>query len=234
MDTATPKDILASQQYTGLRSAAFDDLYFSAQDGLAETIHVFLNGNHLPERWKDKNTFVIAETGFGTGLNFLAVWKLFSEHSTPEQRLHFISFEKFPLDRNLIYSTLKPLLPADNKIYLERLVSVYPENPQGTQRFTFDKAVSLTVIFEDVNTAIPTLNTPVDAWFLDGFKPATNPDMWSDTLFTHMARLSRSGTTLATFTAAGFVRRGLETAGFTIHKTKGFGHKRHMTTGALS
>jgi len=225
METASPKG--------GLRSKEFDDLYFSAQDGLAETHYVFLKGNTLPENWQGKPAFTICETGFGTGLNFLATWKLFRETKENGQSLHFISFEKFPLEESDIMGALEPLLPEDYKYYLKQAVSYYNNPKTGMHKYIFGADVTLTLICEDVNNAIPKLETTVDAWFLDGFKPSTNPDMWSDTLFQNMARLSHKGTTVSSFTAAGTVRRGLAAAGFTIQKTKGFGHKRHMITGVL-
>jgi len=224
-DTATPKGTI--------RSKEFDDLYFSAEDGLAETRHVFLDGNGLPAAWEGKSRFTICETGFGTGLNFLAVWKLFSEHRRPNQVLHFISFEKYPLDKAAIRGALDPFFTGEDARYLAALCTAYPEAPHGATILSFDHNVTLHLLFGDVNDEILNLESSVDAWFLDGFKPSTNPDMWSETLFYNMARLSHTGTTLATFTAAGFVRRGLGAAGFTVQKVKGFGHKRDMTVGIL-
>lgn len=211
------------------RSKEFDDVYFSAENGLAETMHVFIAGNDLPRRWEGRPEFTICETGFGTGLNFLAVWKLFEETASPDQRLHFISFEKYPLRKEEIREYLTPFFTSALE-NLEKFLSVYP-SASGTVKIT--DRVALTLILGDVNEEIPKLNASVDAWFLDGFKPSSNPEMWSETVFTNMARLSRTGATLATFTAAGFVRRGLAAAGFEVKKVKGYGHKRDMTVGVL-
>lgn len=212
------------------RSKEFDDVYFSALDGLAETRHVFLQSNYLPAAWLDKKNFVICETGFGTGLNFLAAWKLFQETGNTCQHLHFISFEKFPLTAEQIDEYLEPWRDEFPDL-LDALVQAYPLLMPGFHRIDFDERVSLTLIFDDVNEAIPRLDANVDCWFLDGFRPASNPDMWSETLFTHMARLSRDGARFATFTAAGFVKRGLKEAGFEVEKIKGFGRKREMLVG---
>ena len=208
-----------------LRSKEFDDLYFSAEDGLAETRHVFLDGNDLPGAWQGKERFVIAETGFGTGLNFLAVWKLFEETAREGQTLEFISFEKYPLNAVEIEAALEPW--ADELDVVE-LISVYSQESCVLQ---INEHVTLHLIFGDVNEELPKLEAQVDCWFLDGFKPATNPEMWTDTVFENMARLSRQGTTFATFTAAGVVRRGLQTVGFDVRKVAGFGRKREMLVG---
>ena len=208
------------------RSKEFDDVYFSAENGLAETRHTFLAGNGLPERWAGRDEFVIAETGFGTGLNFLAVWKLFEETARPEQKLHFISFEKYPLSAAQIEEYLQPWKNEFGDL-LTCLVDQYAE---GTVQI--NERVTLSLIFEDVNEAIVQKNFKADAWFLDGFKPSSNPEMWSETVFQNMARLSAADATLATFTAAGFVRRGLTEAGFKVEKVRGYGTKRDMTVGA--
>lgn len=212
------------------RSKEFDDVYFSALDGLAETRHVFLKSNNLPAAWVDKHDFVICETGFGTGLNFLAVWSLFRETASKGKKLHFISFEKFPLKARDIRDYLEPWKDEFPEL-LEQLVRNYPLIIPGFHRIEFADGTLLTLIFDDVNEAMPRLEASVDCWFLDGFRPASNPDMWSDVVFTNMARLSKEGATFATFTAAGFVKRGLMSAGFEVEKIAGFGRKREMLIG---
>lgn len=211
-----------------MRSAEFDDIYFSAEDGLAETKHTFLDGNNLPDAWAGKGRFCIAETGFGTGLNMLAVWRLFDETSAPHQRLDLISVEKYPLTREQIREALAPW---DFGARLDRLLALYPLRCRGFHRLNLSERVTLTLVFDDVAEALPNLNASVDAWFLDGFAPAKNPGMWNDALYAQMARLSHAGTTLATFTAAGEVRRGLSAAGFDVEKRKGYGRKRDMVVG---
>jgi len=217
------------------RSKEFDDIYFSAQDGLEETRHVFLAGNNLPAAWAGRPHFVIAETGFGTGLNFLAAWQLFARTAQPGQKLHYISFEKFPLNWVEIESALAQWR-GELGPQMDVLRAVYPLRTTGFHRVVLNDQVTLTLIFDDVNGALPRLDVPcgVDAWFLDGFAPAKNPQMWTDTLFTNMARLSRPGATFATFTAAGIVKRGLSQAGFTVDKIAGFGRKRDMLAGRFN
>ncbi len=206
------------------RSKEFDDVYFSAEDGLAESCHVFLAGNGLPEAWAGADEFTICETGFGTGLNFLAVWRLFEDTAAPHQTLHFISFEKYPLSAQEVEEALQPFAHE-----FERQMPIYLQDYMGVQT----PRVKLTLILGDVNAELPKLDACVDAWFLDGFKPSSNPDMWSEIVFNNMARLSHEGTTLATFTSAGFVRRGLQAAGFEIEKTRGYGRKREMVVGVF-
>lgn len=210
------------------RSKIFDDIYFSAEDGPAETQYVFLEGNNLPARFLDKEDFVICETGFGTGLNFLMAWDAFTK-SGSEGTLHFISFEKYPLNKSEIDAALSEYFPSD---VLNRFLVGYAQICEGVFQAQYDeRKIKLTIFFGDMNEYIEEIEYKVDAWFLDGFAPAKNPDMWSDTLFKNMARFSHADTTFSTFTAAGMVRRGLETAGFEVEKTKGFGRKRDMIKG---
>jgi tRNA 5-methylaminomethyl-2-thiouridine biosynthesis bifunctional protein len=214
-----------------IRSKEFDDVYFSTEDGLAETRHVFLDGNDLPAAWAVKQVFLIAETGFGTGLNFLAAWKLFNETAAPGQALNFISFEKYPLSIADIESALQHWIPSEFAREFAAFKERYPQSLSGTHDLKMADNVHLRLIFDDVNKALPALSEQVDCWFLDGFKPASNPEMWSLTVFENMVRLSKPGASFATFTAAGFVRRGLRDAGFDVRKVKGFGLKRDMLVG---
>ncbi|ELQ6226418.1 bifunctional tRNA (5-methylaminomethyl-2-thiouridine)(34)-methyltransferase MnmD/FAD-dependent 5-carboxymethylaminomethyl-2-thiouridine(34) oxidoreductase MnmC [Cronobacter turicensis] len=225
-------------------SRDFDDVYFSNDDGLEETRYVFLNGNQLPERFMThpRDSFIVAESGFGTGLNFLTLWQAFAafRDAHPDaalQRLHFISFEKFPLtpaDLASAHAHWPELAP-----WAQQLQAQWPMALPGCQRVLLDDGrVTLDLWLGDINELVDALddthNRQVDAWFLDGFAPSKNPDMWTPGLFAAMARLARPGGTLATFTSAGFVRRGLIDAGFNVVKRKGFGRKREMLTGALS
>ncbi len=224
-------------------SKQFDDVYFSNQDGLEETRYVFLNGNRLPQRFNQhpRPLFIVAETGFGTGLNFLTLWQAFARFraESPDaalQRLHFISFEKFPLqlaDLTAAHAQWPEL--AD---YASELRAQWPLPLPGCHRLLLAAGrVTLDLWFGDVNALLPhfdaSINNQVDAWFLDGFAPSKNPDMWSESLFAAMARFARPEGSFATFTAAGFVRRGLQQAGFSVAKCKGFGQKREMLSGTL-
>ncbi len=211
------------------RSKEFDDVYFSAENGFAETQHVFIRGNGLPEAWAGRD-FTIFETGFGTGLNFLCAWRLWNE-TNAGRKLYFISVEKFPLSRAEIESALE-MWRGNFEGEFAALLENYPGNLSGTHRIAMGENCMLTLIFEDVNVAMPELNEAIDCWFLDGFRPASNPEMWSETVFQNMARMSKKGATFATFTAAGFVKRGLATAGFDVKKIQGYGRKRDMLVGA--
>jgi tRNA 5-methylaminomethyl-2-thiouridine biosynthesis bifunctional protein len=220
------------------RSEQFDDVYFSAHDGPGETCHVFLDGNGLPARWQGpelraSRRFCIGETGFGTGLNFLLAWELFDRTAPKDAFLDFVSVEKFPLAAEEIQKGLSPW--ADRlQPYLSRMIAQYPARIPGFHRMVFDNRVALTLIFDDANIALAEIEGQVDAWFLDGFTPSKNPDMWTEEVFMQMGRLSHADTTFSTFTAAGFVKRGLQEAGFTVEKRKGFGPKRDMLSGRFS
>lgn len=216
------------------RSEQFDDVYFSAADGLAETRHVFIEGNDLPRRltaWPPDKVFTVCETGFGTGLNFLATLKLCRELKI--NRFEFISFEKYPVTADFIDQSLSHWRDDIGR-ELDDLLNVYPVDLSGRQRVSLAGEVELDLIFGDVNAEISKLEGYVDCWFLDGFKPSSNPEMWSETVFQNMYRLSAPHATLATFTVAGFVRRGLKDAGFDVRKVRGFGYKRDMTVGVKS
>ena len=220
-------------------SDKFDDVYFSNQDGLAETHYVFLEGNQLWERWINYQEahFVIAETGFGTGLNFFAVTSLFREFrqkhpDSPLKRLYFISFEKYPLPRDALQQAH---LAYPQFSHLAQHLQQHWLNPiQGCYRFHFDET-TLDLWFGDVAENLPQLgdymNGKIDAWFLDGFAPSKNPDMWNEQLYQQMFRFTKPQGTFATFTAASAVRKGLENAGFNITKRKGFGKKRECLSG---
>lgn len=238
-----PAELSWNEQGTPV-SRHFDDVYFSNQDGLLETRHVFLNGNGFPERFAThpRPVCVIAETGFGTGLNFLTLWQAFDSFREPTpdvplKRLHFISFEKFPLSAPDLSAALARW-PELSK-YATHLTEQWPLPFSGCHRLLFDGGrVTLDLWFGDVTTLLPacdsSMNQQVDAWFLDGFAPSKNPDMWTPELFINMARMSRTQGTLATFTVAGIVRRGLIDAGFDVSKVKGFGEKKHVLSGVMN
>ncbi|MFA7276923.1 MAG: FAD-dependent 5-carboxymethylaminomethyl-2-thiouridine(34) oxidoreductase MnmC [Pseudobdellovibrionaceae bacterium] len=214
-------------------SEHFDDIYFAVEDGLAESRYVFLDHNHLPAAFAERERFVIAETGFGTGLNFLCAWELFERTAKPFQKLVYYSFEKYPLAASDILRFLGHWSGAFGG-RLERFAALYPLRVGGWHRIDVSPHVTLVLIFDDVNRALFELDDPVDCWFLDGHAPAKNPEMWSSTVFEQMGRLSRKGARFATFTAAGFVRRGLEAAGFEVSRMRGYGRKRDMSVGVFT
>jgi tRNA 5-methylaminomethyl-2-thiouridine biosynthesis bifunctional protein len=220
-------------------SSEFGDVYFSNDNGLSETCYVFLQQNRLPERFShhDSDSFVIGETGFGTGLNFLATMAAFLEQaplSGNGSRLHFISVEKYPLTQA---DLCKALAAWPELSHLSQdLIDQWPLPVSGCHRLLFaDGRIRLDLWFGDIKEMLPQVPHPatglVDAWYLDGFSPAKNPEMWTQDLFDDLARLARPDATLSTFTCAGFVRRGLIAAGFAMKKVKGHGSKREMLAG---
>ncbi|RLA54698.1 MAG: bifunctional tRNA (5-methylaminomethyl-2-thiouridine)(34)-methyltransferase MnmD/FAD-dependent 5-carboxymethylaminomethyl-2-thiouridine(34) oxidoreductase MnmC [Gammaproteobacteria bacterium] len=230
----------------------FDDIYFSASNGLGESQYVFIDGNKLSERWASlapDATFTIAETGFGSGLNFLASANLWLEQAPDTGVLHFVSIEKYPLSHQHL-STALAACPSFSTLATQLLAHYPPPLPGFHRLYLHDKnhrqRIALTLIFADAEQALSQLrasdhpdfnrhnNFTIDAWFLDGFAPAKNPNMWTDTLFAGMASLSGQHTTFSTFTAASMVRRGLQSAGFKVSKVAGYQNKREMLAGIFS
>ncbi|PYY79677.1 bifunctional tRNA (5-methylaminomethyl-2-thiouridine)(34)-methyltransferase MnmD/FAD-dependent 5-carboxymethylaminomethyl-2-thiouridine(34) oxidoreductase MnmC [Pseudomonas sp. TKO26] len=215
------------------RSRVFDDVYFSSDSGLEETRHVFIEQNRLRERFAALNAdarFVIGETGFGTGLNFLCAWQLFRQQAPATARLHFVSVEKYPLRPADLQRALAlwPELTELSQPLLKHYVAVHG----GFQRIVLDDGrVTLTLLIGDALEQLPQLDAQIDAWFLDGFAPAKNPDMWTPELFAELARLAAPGSTLSTFTSTGWVRRLLNAAGFKMKRTPGIGHKWEVLRG---
>ena len=214
-------------------SKQFGDVYFSKDNGLLETRHVFLNGNDLTERLSqlhDYQYFCVGETGFGTGLNILTLWQLWQQvRLDNHSHLHVVSVEKFPLNKaDLIralnvWTELKPLA--------EKLIQQYPLPIAGCHRLSFpEERFSIDLWLGDAQDIFPTIPKiqAVNAWFLDGFAPSCNPDMWQANVLDHMVRLSDFGTTFASFSVAGILKRGLKQHGIQISRPRGFGHKREM------
>ncbi|MBN2631756.1 MAG: tRNA (5-methylaminomethyl-2-thiouridine)(34)-methyltransferase MnmD [Rhodobacteraceae bacterium] len=203
-------------------SRRFDDPYFSLHDGLAETRHVFLSGNGLPERLRDG--FHIAELGFGTGLNLLATLIAWRGTGRPGT-LRFTSFEAYPLPAPDIARALAQFPEA-----LAAAPGFLTAWATGARSFTLP-GVAIEVIVGDARDTLPAWQGCADAWFLDGFSPAKNPELWSPDLMAQVARHTATGGSFATYTAAGHVRQALAGAGFTVSRQPGHGRKRHMTTG---
>lgn len=215
-------------------ASRFGDVYFSREDGRQESEFVFIQHNRLPERlagWTAARPFVIGETGLGSGLNVLCAWQCFEAHAAPEARLHIVSFERYPLTQADARRMLSawPSLSA----YAEILIRQWPHPVLGVHRLHLDDRVTLDLHFGDVHERLAQFAGKVDAWFLDGFAPAKNPQMWQPALFDAMSRSSHPHATFATFTCAGDVRRGLSAAGFSWAKVPGFGRKREMLCGQL-
>lgn len=203
-------------------STRFDDPYYSLDNGLAETRHVFLDGNHLPARFRDG--FHIAELGFGTGLNLLCALQAFRAAGTPG-KLRFTTFEAYPM------------APADMvaaQAHFSEIAGLAAELRPfwGQEAFQTDD-LAFKLVSGDARVTLTTWQGTADAWFLDGFSPAKNPELWGADLMAEVAGHTAPGGTAATYTAAGHVRRALEAAGFTVSRAPGFGRKRHMTRAAL-
>jgi tRNA U34 5-methylaminomethyl-2-thiouridine-forming methyltransferase MnmC len=201
-------------------SAAFDDPFFTG--GTDEVAHVFLAGNDLPARLRDG--FHVAELGFGTGLNLLCLARVWQGPGT----LRFTSFEAMPMAADDMARALAPFdLPGT-----EALVAQWAAADGPLRRLTLP-GIEARVIIGDARATLPDWAGRADAWFLDGFAPARNPDLWSDALLAEVARHTAPGGTAATYTAAGHVRRALAAAGFDVTRAPGHGRKKHMTTARL-
>ena len=210
-------------------SAEFEDHYYSTSDGLAETRHVFLDGNDLSERWRENAAFAVGELGFGTGLNLLALWHLWCRNRLEGQTLSFISVEAHLMTQEHAAKALArwpELAPL-----AKSLLDAWPD--LGSKTIDLDPQTRLTVIRDDVFEALDTFPANINAWFLDGFAPSRNGAMWSGEVMEKLAAHSAPGATFASYTSAGWVRRNLEAAGFKVEKKPGFGTKRDMIVGRL-
>ncbi|MGO1062560.1 FAD-dependent 5-carboxymethylaminomethyl-2-thiouridine(34) oxidoreductase MnmC [Acinetobacter lwoffii] len=214
-------------------SKQFGDVYFSKDNGLLETRHVFLNGNDLSTRLADLKPFeyfCVGETGFGTGLNILALWQLWQQvRPDNHSHLHAISVEKFPLSKTDLIRALNAW--PELKPLAHQLISQYPMPIAGCHRLSFpEERFSLDLWLGDAYDVFPVIEktAPVNAWFLDGFAPSCNPDMWEENVLNNIVRLSEIGTTFASFSVAGVLKRGLKNHGISISRPRGFKHKREM------
>lgn len=208
------------------------DTYYSKSGGLAETVTVFLDACGLPDRWEGRRQFVIGELGFGTGLNFLATWKLWKRHRRSHQILHYISVEHQPLDAETI-ARANAQWPELER-YLGKLLSRLPPRHYGFHRLGWpEDGVWLTLCYAEAEAALKQFSAPCDAWFLDGFAPSRNPDMWSSSLMTLVAKQSSPRARVGTYSSAGAVKRALQAAGFHMKKVAGFGAKRERLVGEL-
>lgn len=211
-------------------SRRFADPYYSLEDGLGETAHVFLDGNRLGARWPGAARFRVAELGFGTGLNFVAAWRLWRARAAPGAVLDYTGFERWPLGRDAMARALAhwPALAPEAQALLAQCSAAGPAAPVldldlGDAR--------LTLVLGDARETLPRWSGRADAWFLDGFAPARNPEMWEPALLTSVYAGTVPGGTFATYTAAGAVRRALSAAGFAVEKIPGFARKREMLRG---
>jgi len=211
-------------------SREFEDHFYSRTDGRLECDHVFLKGNAVPERWAMGEDFSIAELGFGTGLNLLETWRQWIELRQPQQKLTFTSFELYPMQANEISRALSAW-PILEKLCAQLLAN-WPEALSGVL-FELDDQTSFQLVLGDAREQLPKWQNKADAWFLDGFAPSKNPQMWEEQLMHVLAGKTKPNGTLATYTVAGWVRRNLAAAGFDVEKCPGHAGKNQMTRGVL-
>ena len=210
-------------------SRAFDDHFYCRSDGWLECGHVFLSGNGLPQRWQRDEPFRIAELGFGTGLNLCETWRQWRETAPENARLHFTSFERFPMARGDIDRALSHWQEIERERTI--LAAKWPDAPEGRVEIELAPRIRLTVVCGAALESLIAAETPFDAWYLDGFAPSRNPDMWSAELMAEVCRLTAADGRFATYAAAGFVRRNLTAAGFVVERRPGFAGKREMLCG---
>ena len=211
-------------------SPVFEDHFYSKADGRAECGHVFIDANNLKERWQAGGPFRIGELGFGTGLNFCETWRQWKGLRQENARLEFISFERYPMSA----SDIDRALSRWQEISTEReaLLRLWPNPPSGHMTFDLDGQTRLEILCGNALDRLCGIASEIDAWFLDGFAPARNPDMWSAELMQAVYDHTAPGGTFGTYTAAGFVRRNLAAAGFNVERRPGFAGKREMLGGA--
>lgn len=225
-------------------SPLYDDIYHSAAGAWRQAEHVFLNGNQLPQRWAGCAQFVIVETGFGLGTNFLATWAAWVKDPQRCQTLHFVSIEKHPLRqqdlRQAWLANLEKTVGSDDqaseyqarRTLIDQLITQWPALTPGLHRLVLAQGrVTLTLAFGDIDQLLPRLHSGVDAFYLDGFAPRKNPEMWSLSVCKGLARLARTQATLATYSCAASVREHLQTAGFIVQKQPGFGNPQNDKVG---
>jgi len=210
-------------------SRAFDDHFYCRSDGRLECGHVFLSGNDLPHRWRRGAPFRIAELGFGTGLNLCETWRQWRQTAPEGASLDFTSFERFPMARADIDRALAhwPEIERERTI----LTASWPDRPAGRVEIQLQANVRLTVVCGVALESLAAEQVAFDTWYLDGFAPARNPDMWSSELMAEVFRLTVPGGRFATYAAAGFVRRNLTAVGFSVERRPGFAGKREMLCG---
>ena len=222
-DTASPQLLWAEDGSP--RSGRFGDVYFSKDDGLSETRAVFLGGCDMPAVWQGRKHFTVAELGFGTGLNIIALIDLWRQHREAGAQLHVFSVEGYPLTREEAARALAAW--PDVAETANALLAQWPTKRPGFHRIDLmDWGVTIDLAIGEVEWALDNWHGKADAWFLDGFSPALNPGMWSEEIMARVAKHSAPAAHLATFTVAGAVRRGLAAHGYTVEKKPGHGRKR--------
>lgn len=214
-------------------SPLYGDIYHSVVGSVAQAQYVFLHGNGLPGRWQGRPDFTVLESGFGMGINFLTTWAAWRADASRGGRLHFVSIEKHPFSADDLRLTHAATIDdAPVAALAQALADAWPDLAPGTHTLAFDNDhVTLTLIFDDAVTVLPTLCLRADAFYLDGFAPAKNPELWTPSVFESLGRLANEDATFSTYTSAGDVKRALLQAGFEYKKVPGFGWKRAMLIG---
>jgi len=220
------KNIIHWQNNNTPRSSLYDDIYFSTENGIEESRAVFLDGIDAPDVWQGRDQFTICELGFGTGLNFLNTVRLWMDNSVKNQCLNYLAVELHPLSKVEINKAVHWGELEDHKT---AFLGHYPKASFNL----YDGRVSFQLLRGDCVQCLRQTTAKIDAWYMDGFAPAKNPDMWSEQIFDQMTRLSNDRARVATFTSAGFVRRGLLAAKFQMSKRAGYGKKREMLSGIM-
>lgn len=210
-------------------SLVFDDVYFSKENGWQETEHVFIEGSGLPALWNERDSITIGETGFGTGLNFFVTATLFLKHAKPNAVLHYHSIEAYPVAPEIM-RRLYSIWPCLSDV-IDAFLPHYHTTEPLCRVSLYQGRIIVYVYLSDIADAVKQMHIEADVWYLDGFSPAKNPQMWRADVLHDIGSLTRKDGCVATFTAARMVREGLAQAGFAITKQKGYGHKRHMLTG---
>jgi len=209
-------------------SDRFSDTYYTKTDGQGETDHVFIKGNNLTDRWARSQHFTIAELGFGTGLNFLETARQWGMNWRDNTSLKFVSFELFPLNSKDIHRAISRW----NELHdLSEFLCQNWSSDHDRLQLEFPCNIQLDLFFGDANKILPDQRLDVDAWYLDGFSPSKNPELWNEKLLQNVYDTTLPGGSFATYSVAGFVRRNLQAAGYTIKRANGFGSKREMLTG---
>lgn len=217
-----------------LVSSVYGDVYHSPSGAMGQAEHVFLRGNGLPERWRGRASFTVCETGFGLGLNFLALWKAWRDDPQRPAALHVVAMERHPFSRDDVGELLARHAPEPLSGLAPALAAQWPALLPGLHRLEFENgAVTLTLGFGDAQVLAPRLGARVDAFFLDGFAPERNPQMWAPPLLRALAGLAAPGATVATWACTGELRRNLDDAGFEVRRAPGYGGKWHMTVGQV-
>ncbi|WP_434107879.1 bifunctional tRNA (5-methylaminomethyl-2-thiouridine)(34)-methyltransferase MnmD/FAD-dependent 5-carboxymethylaminomethyl-2-thiouridine(34) oxidoreductase MnmC [Paraburkholderia caffeinilytica] len=217
-------------------SPLYNDIYHSAVGSLEQAQYVFLRGNALPDRWQGRRIFTVLETGFGMGINFLMTWAAWRDDPARCERLHFVSTEKHPFTQADLQSVYAATISDPAIAALAQTVAgAWPMLVPGTHRLEFeDGRVVLTLVFGDAGETLPNLRLRADAFYLDGFAPAKNPEIWTPAIFKSIARMAGEGATFSTYTSAGDIKRALTQCGFEYRKVDGFGWKRAMLVGRFA